>query len=124
MADDFNGQQKPCQPPHRTEKMLQITNARVFESLRLVIDKSANCQSQWDYGNGSGGFKAGNDSNQVGYQNEETERHKKGRKPFTVMSNDFMALVFDEPVGALEDMLQSPRLVDREPRPHHGKDNT
>ena len=52
---------------------------------------------------------------------KKAERHQKGRKALAVVTDNFVALPFDESVGALEDMLQCARLVDRKPRPHQGE---
>src|SRR5277367_2050047 len=121
MAYQLNRDHKRRERGHGTGKGFEISDPRVFESLSLVVHKSANGASQRNHRHSCRGFKAGDHANQVAYQNEEAERHQKWSEALAVMPDDFLALTLNKPVSAFEDVLQCARLVDGKPGAQQSK---
>src|SRR5207245_11799186 len=46
MADEFNRQHQPRQPPYGSEKMFQISHPRVLESLGLIVNECTDCTTE------------------------------------------------------------------------------
>src|SRR5579863_1900241 len=105
MAYQLNRHHQRRKGGHRSSEVFQISDSRVFESLSLVVHKRTNRAAQWNHRHGRWGFKAGNHPNQVTQQNEKAECHQKGCESLAVMTDDFLALVFDKSMSALEDVL-------------------
>ena len=98
--------------------MLQVRDAVVFEPLGLVVNEGADGASQGDHGHGSGRFEARNQSDQITDQDEKSQGHEEWGEALAVMSDNFLALAFDETMGPFEDMLQGAGFVHREPGAH------
>jgi len=65
LADEFDGQHQPGQPPDRAQKALQIAKSGVSESCGLVIDKGTQGAPQGDCGRRGGRCKAGDNAAQI-----------------------------------------------------------
>jgi hypothetical protein len=123
MAYQFYRNHQRRERRHRAGKVLQVADSRMFEPLRLIIEKGAERASERNHRNSGRGFEAGNDADEIAQQNKQTKGHQEGSESFAAVPDNFLALGLDESVRAFEDVLQCPRLVDGKPRPHHKKDH-
>src|SRR5205814_6312075 len=115
MTNQFYGYHQRRQHWNWAREVLQISDAMMFETVRLIIDKGHQGASQRHDGDGGRGLKSWNQANQVTDQDEESEGHQERSKLLAVMPNNFPALSLDEAMGALKNVLQSAGPFHRKP---------
>src|ERR1700730_5360890 len=111
MADEFDGNHQRRQGGHRPDKMLQIADSCVLESLRLVVRKSYKSATEWNDGHGGGRFEPRDHADQIAKQNKEKERRQKSGVAFAVMTDNLVALSLNESLDALKGVLECARAV-------------
>src|SRR5258708_16450208 len=84
MANQFDRNHQRRKRGHRPSEMLQVADTGVLESLRLVIEKSAQCTAQRNNRHGGRRLEAGYHADQIAEKNEEKERRLKMRVNFPV----------------------------------------
>src|ERR1700693_1534449 len=70
MAYQFNRNHERRERGHGAGKVLQVADSSVFESLRLIIEKSAQRASEWHYRHSRRGFEAGNNADEIAQQDK------------------------------------------------------
>src|SRR6266567_1844880 len=128
VADQLNGkhqrgQQNLGNQRHafhgRSEKVQQIFRSGMFETLGVVVEKSADGAAQGHNGNAGRRLKPRDQSNQVADQDEDEDDGEKRGVGFAVMADNFAALAEDKALKPLERMLQASGRFDRQARSHH-----
>src|SRR5215469_4226392 len=87
--------------------------------MRLVIGKGAERKPERHYGGGRWGLKAWNYAKQVSDQDEQEERSQIRRESLAIVTNDVVALAFNESLKPLEYVLKPARTFDRKPGAQH-----
>src|SRR5271169_1160189 len=116
MADQLDRNHQRRQGGHRSEKVFQVADPGVLESLDLVVRESTKSAAQRNDGHSSRRLETRNYANQITEQNEEAQGHQERRVALAVMADDLVALALDEALDAFEGVLQCPGAVHRKAR--------
>src|SRR4029077_18544960 len=111
MAHDFDGrhqnrQRNTNEQRHagirRSQEMSGVVSQSFFaDSLRIVIDESADGAAQRNRRHGGRRLKTRNQPDQIAEQDKKSQGHQEGREALASVSNNLVALTLDEPVGSL-----------------------
>src|SRR5215472_10553165 len=92
VADQLDWQHERCKGRDRSEKMFQIADSRMLETLCVIVQKRTNCTAQRHGGHAGRRLKSRNQSNQIANQNEDENNGKKRRVGLAVMPDNLRAL--------------------------------
>src|SRR5947209_8923457 len=74
MTDDFDRQHHRCEPEHRTEKLLDISESAVgLKAGCIVVNERRDGQSTWNLQEHGGRFQSRDDADQVHKQHEKKD---------------------------------------------------
>src|SRR5262249_18793027 len=120
MADDLDREEQPCQPPHGTSEVLQIADGSLLlDPLNVVVEKRDDRATQRDLDGAGRRFERRNQPDQIASQYEQKQRAEKRCEPLAVLTDDLAALVGNEVVHELSEVLQAARLVHGQARANH-----
>ena len=98
-----------------------VCDSLFADSLDVVVHEGADRASQRNKGTAVGDSKPGINPIRLQIRMKKARVIRKGVKPLAVMSDNFLALIFDKTVGAFKDVLQGARLVHGQPGAHQEK---
>jgi hypothetical protein len=107
MAEYFYGKHQRGQPPDWSGEVFQVAEDTVpANALIMVIDPGGNRTAQGDDRHASWGFEAGDQSDEVRDQDEESQGDQIGHVGLVVVADDLIAHVADESFNTLDHVLQ------------------
>src|SRR3974377_2007306 len=107
----------------RTDEMLQVPDRPIFaHALVVIVEPRQERASERHDGYGRGRLQARNQSYEITYQDEQTERDQIRDESFGVAGDRLSCKITDEPVDAFHRMLQAAGLLDRKLRANEDKE--
>src|ERR1035437_2767247 len=118
MAEDLNGKQEDRQPRFWTHKILHVAETVRAHALEVIIepgDQRATQRHRWNRGRR---FKPGYYTQPTTQQNEDTQDSQVAYVSLVSVANHFVALLADERIDLLHQVLHLSRVAHRQARPN------
>src|ERR1039458_1949336 len=121
MTEDLNGKQQNRQQRFWAHEILYVAEAVRAHALEVIIEPGHKRATQRHRGSRGRRFKSGYDTQQTTQQNEYTQDRQVAHVALVAVANHLVALLGDEGIELLHQVLHLPRVVHRQARPHDNK---